>query len=197
MQVGCLLLLSSALSPPAPRLPKAQYVFHPIDAPASFGGDPRRAVTVAAEFWAAPEPGRVGRIGSAGELQAVIEATSPGALTVIKFESQHCAACQRTQPMFARAARAGARAGSRFCTVDAFENQLFCKEQVGIRSVPCAHVYRDGSLLALLAIGKISEAAFRTTLRELDLSGGSGQGRLARTWRRLRSGSPVTAADDI
>ena len=137
-----------------------------------FGGDPRASVgaVVADDAWASTlRPGSVAPLCSVGQLQAALDAASPfSALVVLKFERQGCKACVSTEEPFARMAKGlGKRTGSHFFTVDTLAHKEFCRDQVGVKAVPCAHIYQEGDLKHVLPISKRKWPAFRKAVSNL------------------------------
>ena len=159
----------------------------------NFGRDPRSSFNsvVADHEWAAGHrPGCIEALGSVNQLQAALDAVPRGSLVVLKFERDGCKACIATAPLFEQMAkRLGKRTGSRFFTVDTLAHKEFCRDQVGIKAVPCVHIYQENALRRTLQISPTKWPTFREAVELLtvDLYRSPAQGVLARlrSWTRM------------
>ena len=135
-----------------------------------YGSDPREGLSeseIKADVaWAAASidmsAGRVGELGSVGQLQAAIDTAADDCIVVLKFEREGCAACAATRDLYADTAAAFGERGL-FFVVDYDKSTAFCR-QVKVRVVPCGHIFCDGKLHAALPLGKKSWQAFREEL---------------------------------
>ena len=159
----------------------------------NFGRDPRSSFnSVVADYkWAAGQrPGCIEALGSVNQLQAALDAVPRGSLVVLKFERDGCKACIATaKPFEQMAKRLGKRTGSRFFTVDTLAHKEFCRDQVGIKAVPCVHIYQENALRRTLQISATKWPTFREAVESLtvDLYRSPAQGVLARlrSWTRM------------
>ena len=76
-----------------------------------------------------------------------------------------------------------------FFTVDTLAHKEFCRDQVGIKAVPCVHIYQENALRRTLQISPTKWPTFREAVELLtvDLYRSPAQGVLARlrSWTRM------------
>ena len=146
-----------------------------------YGVDPRLNVNVVSEPVDIPS-GVVGELGSVGQLQAALDAAGSNCV-VLKFEREGCAACENTKEKLNRLAARRQRSVHCF-TVDTMLHTEFCKNLVGLKVVPAAHIYQNGELKQAMPIGGKTWPKFTAKLNELTPHRSWG---VAALWSRVRS----------
>ena len=128
----------------------------------TYGCDPRDGLS-SDEFkpctaFAAPEPGKVGRLMTIGQLQAAVNAAGNEQLVVVKFMKGDCVPCELTVGLFRELASAYGSQGQ-FYTCDLDEAQQLCRLS-NIKVVPTAHVFSKGKLRGALPMGSLTWSPF-------------------------------------
>jgi len=153
-----------------PRL-RAFFPRHDVTLPreqGKFGGDPRAdgiwptdgdSGQIAAA-WSLGRDGSVEELyGGIAHLRAVLhDAAQHGEPVVLKFKREGCRACQSTAKAYESLAQSY-RGRCRFFVVDFDHCRSFC-QQCGVRTVPCAHLWKDGHLHEAVGLGPSAWDAF-------------------------------------
>merc|ERR1711934_794428 len=108
-------------------------------------------------FASSISPPEVSNLGSVGELQAAIDmaSSSDRPLVALMFKRDGCKACVKMQELFVHLAD-DLNATGLFFTVDCMSARAFCKEQVGVKAVPTAHIYVGGELVVAMGVGNVA-----------------------------------------
>eukprot|EP00310_Coccolithus_braarudii_P012814 CAMPEP_0183340610 /NCGR_PEP_ID=MMETSP0164_2-20130417/7105_1 /TAXON_ID=221442 /ORGANISM="Coccolithus pelagicus ssp braarudi, Strain PLY182g" /LENGTH=158 /DNA_ID=CAMNT_0025510779 /DNA_START=53 /DNA_END=529 /DNA_ORIENTATION=+ len=138
-------------------------------APSKYGHDPRegprKEVTpvLPREGWSPVSAGQIGTIASVSEFNLALEAAGER-LVAIKFQREGCAACKSTAGFFQAAAYDYTGAAD-FYLIDYDQAKPLCRSSE-LKIVPCAHLYREGTLRAALGLGRKAWDDFAGRLAE-------------------------------
>ena len=115
--------------------------------------------------WPTLKPGQVNELtGGTAQLEQVLSAASERTV-VLKFKREGCPACGSTVAPLASAAQAFLGRVD-FFEVDYKRSKAFCYK-CAIKTVPCAHIYVNGTLSETLPLGPSVWSEFATRLEEI------------------------------